>query len=99
PPLPYTTLFRSAITRDNQPGTNALRLAEPSGPEVVAVANAVRHERMDRRAGAAEHAREHRRATLAVDVVITMDENRPLLADRPRQELDRHGHVCPAMRV
>ena len=88
-----------AVARDDQPCANALRLPQPCRPEVVAVADPVRHEGMHRRAGAAQNAREHGRGALAVHVVIAVHQDRPLLADRTGQQLERDIHVGPAVRV
>ena len=89
----------STIAGDDQLRTDALGLCETCGPEVVAIADAMRHEGMHGPTGAAQDAREHRSGALAVHVVVAVDQDRPFLADRARQQLQRHGHIGEAMRV
>ena len=87
------------VTRYNQACSDAPSFSEPSRSEIVAVANAVRHERVHRRAGAAENAREHRGAALAVDVVIAVHEDGALLSHCLFQQFQCGWHISPAVRI
>ena len=88
-----------AVARDDQPGAEPPGLRDSGRAEVVAVPEAVRHEGMRARAHARQHAGEQRRGTLAVHVVVTVDEDRRAGAHRGDNELDRARHISPRERI
>src|SRR5207247_10153592 len=82
-----------AVAGDDQPGPQTARLGEPGRPEVVPVAQPVRDERVDPAADAREYPREERRGTLAVHVVVAVDQDRGTRPDGGDDQLDRPRHV------
>src|SRR3989441_10923005 len=64
----------AAVTGDDQSSAETARLREPRGPEIVAVAQPVRNKRVGPAADAREHAGEQRRGTLAVHVIVAVDQ-------------------------
>ncbi len=89
----------AAVAGNDHAGPDPLRLGEPRGTEVIAVLEAMRHEGVHRRPRFAQHARQQGRGALAVDVVVAVDQNRPVLAHGARQDLHRDAHVGPAQRI
>ena len=59
----------------------------------------MRHERLHGGAGGAQHARQHRRAALTVDVVVAVHEDRVTGAHRARHKVQRDPHVRPRQAV
>ncbi len=89
----------AAVAGDDQPGAKTARLREPRGPEIVAVAQPVRNERVGPAADAREHAGEQRRGTLAVHVIVAVDQDRDSASHGGDDQLDRPRHVGPTVRV
>ena len=89
----------AAVTGDDHLRADALRFGKAGRPKIIAIANPVRHERIDRRARAPQDPSQHRRRALAVHVVVAVHQDRPLLADRADQQLHRSRHVGQAMRI
>src|SRR5438067_600343 len=87
----------TTVAGDDQPGAQTARLGEPGRPEVVAVAQPVRDERVDPAADAREHTGEQRRGTLAVHVVVAVDQDRGTRPDGGDDELDRPRHIGPGV--
>ena len=85
----------SAVARDDQAGAYASGLPQAGLAEIVTVPQAMRHERLDLRAYAAQHAGEQRRRALAVHVVVAVHQDRHGGAHGARHELDRALHVEP----
>jgi hypothetical protein len=65
----------AAVAGDDQRGAGRPRGGEPGGPEVVSIAQPVRHEGNHVGTRGAERAGEHRRGALAVHVVVTVDHD------------------------
>ena len=85
----------AAVAGDDEAGADALGGRQPRGPEVVAVAEAVRNERLDGGAGGAQHARQHGGGALAVHVVVAVHEDRMSGAHRTHHEVQGDPHVRP----
>ena len=88
-----------AVTGDDQACSDAPSFCQACRAEVVAVADTIGHEGKHGCAGAAQNAREHRRGTLAVHVVIAVHQDRPFFTDGVHQQLERDIHIGPAVRV
>ena len=89
----------AAVAGDDEARAHPLRLRQARGPEVVTVAQPVRHERVHRGAGAREHPREQRRRALAIHVVVAVHEDGDPAAHRGRHQRDGRAHVRPGERV
>ena len=89
----------AAVTRQDQAGPDLAGPGEPRGPEVIAVAHAVRHERLHRGAGQSERAGEHGRGALAIHVVVTVHQDRVSVVHRRHHRLDRRGHPVEGERI
>ena len=89
----------AAVAGDDEARPHPLGGRQPGGPEVVAVAEAVGDERLDGRAGGAQHARQHRRSALTVHVVVAVHEDRVTGAHRTDHEVQRDPHVRPRQPV
>src|SRR2546425_11914801 len=87
----------ATVAGDAQPGAPTARLGEPGRPEVVPVAQPVRDERVDPAADAGEYTREERRGTLAVHVVVAVDQDRGPRPDGGDDQLDRPRHIGPGV--
>src|SRR5216117_4612127 len=87
----------AAVAGDDQPGAQTARLGEPGRPEVVPVAQPVRDERVDPAADAREYTREERRGTLAVHVVVAVDQDRGTRPEGGDDQLDRPRHIGPGV--
>src|SRR5207249_6798034 len=77
--------------------TCALPISTSGRPEVVPVAQPVRDDRVDPAADAREYTREQRRGTLAVHVVVAVDQDRGTRADGGDDQLDRPRHIGPGV--
>ncbi len=83
----------AAVAGDDQRGAGSLRRGQAGGPEVVAVAQPVRHESHDVRARRAERPGEQRRGALAVDVVVAVHEDGAAGPHGGGDGLDRLAHA------
>ena len=83
----------AAVAGDDEARPHALGRGQAGGPKVIAVADAVRHERLDGGAGGAQQTRQHGGGALAVHVVVAVHEDRMSGAHRTHHEVQGDPHV------
>jgi hypothetical protein len=85
----------AAVAGDDQPRAGTLRRGDARGPEVVAVAQAVGHERLDPGARRAQHARQQGGGALPVDVVVAVHQDPVARTHGARDQRRGAPHVHP----
>ena len=87
-----------AVARQNERGTRFPGSIEPSGPKVVSVSESVGHERPDVATEAPQPFCVERRAGHAVDIVVSVHEDRLAGIEGPQEPGNRGRDVAKCVR-